>query len=141
MQRSMIMAKTEQLKEAIKKVTYWDVIRAFNNVNKLLDGEYYSSTVNLTTPEGQKVPGFVYTGYAAGVGIRKVLDALGIKYSTFMKGGSGINEESEIHITDEKSQKRFLDILEKCGDFRANVSMEMNTMNEKRNNPLLQNIR
>lgn len=135
------MTKTDQLKEATKKATYLDVVRAFNNVNKMLGGEYYSSVVNLTTPEGKKVPGFVYTGYAAGVGVRKVLDALGIKYSTFMKKGSGINEESEIHITDEKSQKRFLDILEKCGDFRANVNTEMNTMNENRNDPLLQNIR
>lgn len=135
------MTKKDQLKEATKKATYLDVVRAFNNVNKMLGGEYYSSAVNLTTPEGQKVPGFVYTGYAAGVGVRKVLDALGIKYSTFMKKGSGINEESEIHITDEKSQKRFLDILEKCGNFRANVNTEMNIMNENRNNPLFQNIR
>lgn len=135
------MTKTEQLKEATKKATYLDVVRAFNNVNKMLGGEYYSSAVNLITPEGQKVPGFVYTGYAAGVGVRKVLDALGIKYSTFMKKGSGINEESEIHITDEKSQKRFLDILEKCGRFQSNITTELDTMKENKNNPLLQNIR
>ena len=135
------MTKTEQLKDATRKTTYLDVVRAFNNVNKMLGGEYYSSAVNLTTPEGKKVPGFVYTGYAAGVGVSKVLDALGIKYSTFMKKGSGIDEESEIHITDEKSQKRFLDILEKCGRFQSNIFSEFSTMNENKKDPLLQNIR
>jgi hypothetical protein len=133
------MTKQEHFKDVAKKITYLDVINAFNQLNKKLGGEYYSSANNLITPEGKKVPGFIYNGYAAGVGIRHILDALNIKYSTHIKSGSGTEEQSEIHIVDATSQKRILDIFEKCGDFKANLNRETNTVVAR--NLLLQQIR
>ena len=135
------MDKTDKLKNAGKQVTYWNVINAFNNLNKDLGGEFYASSTNLKTPDGKTVPGFVYTGYAAGVGIRRILDSVNIKYVTFMKGGSGIEENSEIHIEDPESKKIMLDILEKTGAFQSNINREINTMNSNSmNNPLFQTI-
>lgn len=118
------MNKIKQFQNAAKKLSYWDVIQAFNKLNERLGGEYYTSSTNLITPDGKKVPGFIYTGSAAGIGIRNILDILNIKYITYMKDGSGIDEHSEIHIIDSASQKRMLDIFEKCGNFSANVYMK-----------------
>ena len=137
-----IMTKTERFQNATQKVTYWDVRQAFNNLNERLRGEYYLSSKDLISAEGKKVPGFSYTGYAAGVGLRRILDALNIKYTTHMKGGSGVDEHSEIHIVDIDSQKRFLDILEKCGSFESTVRVELKRTNENfMYNPLFQQIR
>ena len=59
-----------------------------------------------------------------------------------MKGGSGVNENSEIHIVDTESKKRFLDILEKCGMFQSNVRVELNHTKENfMNDQLFQQIR
>lgn len=135
------MDKQKKFQEAAGKVTYWDVVETFNNLNKHLGGEYYASSKNLITPEGEKVPGFVYTGAAAGFGIRNILDSLNIKHTTLMKGGSGVEEQSEIHIIDAASQKRILDILEKCGDFYANVFRKLNPSQPPFRNPLFQQIR
>ncbi len=135
------MNKQKQFQDAARKLTYWDVAQAFYDMSKMLHGEYYCSATELFTAEGKKVPGFVYTGYAAGAGIRRILDALNIKYIIYIKGGSGIDEKSEIHIKDEKSQKRFLDILEKCGRFETNLHMELNPLIDNRKNPLFQQIR
>ncbi|HBP26699.1 MAG TPA: hypothetical protein DD611_01800 [Alphaproteobacteria bacterium] len=121
------MNKQEQFQRANKKITYGDFIRAFNRLNEKLDGEYYCSATDLITPKGKKVPGFVYTGYAAGAGIRNILDAVGIKYITHMKGGAGVAEQSEIYIEDPASQKRFLSILEVCHRFSANQRVEIDT--------------
>lgn len=136
------MNKQEQFQKANKKITYGDFINAFNRLNERLGGEYYYSTTNLITPEGKKVPGFVYTGYAAGVGIRNILDVVGIKYITHMKGGTGVAEQSEIHIEDPVSQKRFLGILEVCHEFSANQRVELNTRATNRfDNQWFQQIR
>ena len=121
------MNKTEKLKNATQNVTYLDIIRCFNNLNSTLRGEYYASGKDLVAFHGKRLPGFIYTGYAAGVGIRRILDAIGIRYVTRMNGGSGIYEESEIYIEDEKSKKRIMDIFEKTGMFYSNVSVDLNT--------------
>ena len=135
------MSRQEQLQNASKKITYWNVVEAFNNLNKHLGGEYYASSKSLITPEGEKVPGFVYTGAAAGFGIRNILDSLNIRCITLIKSGSGVEEQSEIHIVDPASQERMLDILEKCGDFYSNVFRKLNTSQPPFRNPLFQQIR
>jgi len=133
--------KQEKFQDAKKKATYWDVVKAFNALNKILGSEYYSSSINLTTAKGEKVPGFVYTGYAAGVGLGRILDALNVKYVTFMKGGSGVEEQSEIHVVDKESQKRILDIFEKVGDLKSNVQSELDMKIVNHNHPWLQQVR
>lgn len=133
------MKKTEQFQDAVKKITYWDVIDAFNRLNDRLNGEFYGSSDNLVSSEGQRVPGFVYTGYAAGVGIGKILDNLKIKYITYIKSGSGVEEQAEIHIIDDASQKRILDIFKKCSGFQSNVKHEKNVLVAR--DSLLQQIR
>lgn len=136
------MTKTEQLKNATQKITYWDVVQAFNHLNEMLRGESYLSRTDLISSEGKTVPGFDYTGYAAGVGLRRILDALNIKYITHMKGGTGVGENSEIRIVDADSQKKFLDILKKCGMFQSNVRVELNHTKENfMNDQLFQQIR
>lgn len=135
------MTKTEQFKNAAQKLTYGDVAKQFNNLNDTLVKEYYYSSTDLITPEGEHVPGFVYTGYVAGVGIRRILDWLGLRYTTHMKGGSGIDEKSEIHISDQESKKRILNILEKTGEFRAYHNHDLEKMLRMAKNPLLEIIR
>jgi len=132
----------EQGKNEIRKnMTYADVVQLFNELNKSLNGEYYAYTTGLKRPEGGQAFGFVYTGYAAGIGLRRILDKIGIKYSTFMKGGSGIKEESEIHI-DAQDEKKMLDIIEKIGDVKSNLRTEIDVTNSNfANNPLFQQIR
>ena len=141
------MTKQEQFKGGSEKIiTYWSVIKWFNDLNDLLSGEHYRSYTDLVTPDNEHVPGFKYKGYAAGAGIGKILDSIGIKYITYVKGGSGIEEKSEIYITDPKSAKLMLDILEKTGGFSANIYRTPNSsMNENNkmfaNDPLSQRIR
>jgi hypothetical protein len=135
------MDKAKGFKEATAKITYADVINMFNSLNKILHGEYYSDSKNLKRPEGGSAIGFVYTGYAAGAGLRKILDTLNIKYSTNIKGGNGVTEKSEILI-DAKDEKRMADIIEKIGHLQSNVSREIQVSgNQALNNQLFQQVR
>ena len=135
------MSNAKSFKEASAKITYADVINMFNTLNKTLRGEYYSYAKDLKRPQGGTAIGFIYTGYSAGVGLRTILDTLKIKYTTYIKKGSGIEEESEIHI-DAKDEKRMADIIEKIGHVQANVRKEINmTANQAINNQLFQTIR
>jgi hypothetical protein len=139
------MNNVQKFQNAIKntkeKMTYANVMEMFNDLNKTLRGEFYTNANGLKRPEGGTAIGFVYEGYAAGVGLRRILDTIGIKYSTFMKGGTGIEEKSEIHI-DAKDEKRMADIFEKIGQLQSNLSHEINTqLANVENNPLFQQIR
>ncbi len=136
------MDKSKNFKDANKKIlTYMDVVKMFNELNETLHGEYYAYSSKLKRPEGGQAVGFVYTGYAAGIGLNRILDKIGIKYSTFMKSGSGINEESEIHI-DVKDEKKMLNIIEKIGDVKSNLQTQIDVTNSNfANNPLFQQIR
>ncbi len=136
------MNKKDSLTQANKKIaskmTYADVVQMFNNLNEILGGEYYESRTNMVDTNGEWVPGFVYTGYQAGMGLNRILDKLGIKYSTLILSGSGVEEESEIHIYPESAQ-RMRDILEKTGGFASNVKREIR--HDVTRNKLMEQIR
>ena len=140
------MDKAKNFQQAMaaakEQITYADIIEMFNDLNKILGGEFYASANDLDRPEGGKAIGFVYTGYMAGVGLRKILDKIGIKYSTFMKGGTGASEESEIHI-DKSDEQMMRKIMSQIGHMQSNQTIEINVRNgiNIRNNPLFQNIR
>ena len=112
----------KKIQEIEKQNTYLNVINAFNNLNKRLSGEYYSSSVGLITEEGEKVPGFVYVGFVAGIGICKILYDLNIKYERYIKRGSWFDEHGELRIVDSESQKRILGIFAKTGVLKTNNS-------------------
>ena len=123
-------------RESVKK-TYADVSQMFNGLNGMLHGETYVYSDNLKHSEGGKAIGFEYTGYAAGVGLRNILDSIGVKYTTLMLGGSGVNESSQILIKPE-SEERMKAIAEKISmDYR--IYSDHDTMIAK--NPLSEQIR
>ena len=132
------MDKQKKLQTGIKELTYANAAEMFNNLNKTLHGEYYSYAKGLKRPEGGIAIGFVYKGYAAGVGLRNILNTLKINHSTLMKGGSGINENSEIHI-DQEDEKKMVDIIEKIGEIKSNLYTEPRI--DTANNPLFQKMR
>lgn len=133
-----MMDKQKKLQASTKELTYANVAEMFNDLNKTLHGEYYSYAKGLKRPEGGIAIGFVYKGYAAGVGLRNILKTLKINHSTLMKGGSGINENSEIHI-DEEDEKKMLDIIAKIGERTANLYSDPKI--DIANNPLFQKIK
>ena len=138
-----MVEKSEALKKGIsvakEKLTYAQVANMFNDLNKILRGEYYSYAKDLKRPEGGKAIGFVYTGYAAGVGLRNILQTLHIKYSVVMKGGSGFNENSEIHIDDEDKEK-MLDIIGIIGERTSQITTTPR-ITGNRNNPLFEYVK
>jgi len=136
------MDKSRNFKDANKAIlTYMDAVNMFNKLNETLRGEYYAYSNKLKRPEGGTTVGFVYTGFAAGNGIRKILDTIGFKYSTNMKKGSGIDEESEILI-DKTDEKRMSTMIKTIGQLQSNVRYEIDTKNENMaKNPLWQQIR
>lgn len=137
----MIMEKTKNFDQAKENITYLDLRRMFNELNKQLRGEFYANSKDLKRPDGSKAIGFVYEGYVAGIGLRKILDIVGIKYSTNVKSGTGTNEKSEILI-DVKDEKRMLDIFEKLGVLQSNIYTGINTQNLNiKAHPLAQTIR
>ena len=135
------MSNAKSFKDATANVTYADVINMFNTLNKTLRGEYYSDAKDLKRPQGGTAIGFIYTGYSAGVGLRTILDTLKIKYTTHIKSGSGVNEQSEIHI-DAKDEKFMAGIIEKIGHIQSNVKKEITmTANPAMNKQFFQTIR
>ena len=109
----------------MEQITYVDVINMFNELNAILGDERYRSADNLDRPEGGKAIGFVYTGYMAGEGLCKILNKIGLHYTTFMKAGSGITEESEIHI-DKSDEQTMRKIIKNIGCLQSNQSIESN---------------
>ncbi len=123
-----------------KVVTYADAIQMFNDLNDVLAADgFYRFQEKLSDMDGIGVPGFLYKGYAVGQGLRKVLDNLGIKYTTHIKSGTGINEESEI-LTAPESVERMLDIYKKIGVMQARQHIEINHKLEKRPDFMYQSI-
>ena len=135
-----MLSKQTNFQYSTKEITYANAAEMFNDLNKKLHGEYYSFAKSLKRPEGGTAVGFVYTGYAAGVGLRNILNTLKINHSTLMKGGSGINEDSEIHI-DEEDKKKMLDIIEKIGERKSNLYTEPSITENMATNPLFQKIK
>ena len=135
-----MLNKQKKFQDSIKEMTYASVAKMFNDLNKTLRGEQYSFAKGLKRSEGGTAIGFVYTGYAAGVGLRNILEALKIHHSTLIKSGSGISENSEIHI-DEKDTKKMLDIIEKIGERKSNLSTELSVTENMAANPLFQKIK
>jgi len=127
-------------KGAQKIMTYSDAIDMFNNLNDTLGADgFYRFQEKLRDVSGNLVPGFWYKGYMAGQGLRNVLDNLGIKYTTRIKSGTGINEESEILIAPE-SVAKMVDIYKKIGIMQARQRIEINHKLEKRSDFLDKSI-
>ncbi len=122
--------KIQDYKKASQKIlTYLDVRNMFNALGKNVSavGAWYGFFDKITNREGQQTCGFKYTGFVAGVGLRNVLDDLGIKYYTYMASAmnDGVNEESEIYI-DVKDKDKMLDIYRKIGQIDSNVRVDNN---------------
>ena len=114
-----------------KGITYMDAINMFNDLNDSLGGDgFYRFQEKLTDMEGRTVPGFIYKGYMAGQGLRKVLNNLGIEYVTHMKSGTGVDEESEIIVSPE-SVGKMMDIYKKIGFMQSRQRITVNHKLEK----------
>ncbi len=124
--------KKKVFQEGVNKCeTYFDVINMFNALNKELgkDG-YYRFQKELEDIDGNSVPGFVYRGYTTGIGLRQILDNLGIGYIAHIISGTGVNKESEILIKPE-FVTTLLDIYEKVGMMQSGQQIEVNSKLEK----------
>lgn len=121
-------------------ITYAGLMGAFNNLNNVLHGEWYGFHNKMTNTTGGTTCGFSYKGYAAGMGLRNILDKINIRYVTYTKHGSGIDEESEIHI-DPRDQKKMLNIIENLGyEPTSNVTVEIDIRISKINENLFKEI-
>ena len=99
------------------QLTYADVARMLDDLKKSLHVEKFSFSTNLSRPEGGTAVGFAYTGYAAGAGLRNILRAANIYYAVVVRGGTGINENSEIQIED-MHKKKMMDLMQGVNKYR-----------------------
>ena len=100
-----------------EQLTYADVARMFDDLKKSLHVEKFSFSTNLSRPEGGTAVGFAYTGYAAGAGLRNILNAAKIYYAVVVRGGTGISENSEIQIED-MHEKKMLDLMNNIKNYK-----------------------
>ena len=100
-----------------KQLTCEDVARMFDDLKKSLHVEKFSFSTNLSRPEGGTAVGFAYTGYAAGAGLRNILNAAKIYYAVVVRGGTGISENSEIQIED-MHEKKMMDLMQGINKYR-----------------------
>ena len=113
------MSQSEDfVQQTPKKLTLSDIAQMFSNLDKSLNVETYSFKTNLIRPEGGNAVGFAYTGYAAGAGLRDILNNAQIYYSVVMHGGTGINENSEIQIED-MHEKKMLDLMNNLKKYKS----------------------
>ncbi|MBR0213038.1 MAG: hypothetical protein IJQ55_05535, partial [Alphaproteobacteria bacterium] len=100
-----------------EQLTYADVAHMFDDLKKSLHVEKFSFSTNLSRPEGGTAVGFAYTGYAAGAGLRNILNAAKIYYAVVVRGGTGISENSEIQIED-MHEKKMLDLMNNIKNYK-----------------------
>ena len=113
------MSQSEDfVQQTPKKLTLSDIAQMFTDLDKSLNVETYSFETNLIRPEGGNAVGFAYVGYNAGAGLRQILRTIKIDYAVVMRGGTGINENSEIQIEDTH-EKKMLDLMNNLKKYKS----------------------